>query len=45
VKKSLTTSETVVISAHGIEKKTAKTAKEEIEKTKRTMKNYFKAKK
>ena len=37
--------ETVVISTHGIEKKTAKTPKKEIEKTERTMKQYFEAKK
>jgi phage-related protein len=37
--------ETVVISTHGIEKKTAKTPKEEIEKTERIMKQYFEAKK
>jgi len=37
--------ETVVISTHGIEKKTAKTPKKEIEKTERIMKQYFEAKK
>src|SRR5690606_35808715 len=37
--------ETVVISTHGIEKKTAKTPKNEIEKTERIMKQYFEAKK
>jgi len=38
-------SETVVISTHGIENKTAKTPKKEIEKSERIMKNYFEAKK
>jgi len=37
--------ETVVISTHGIGKKTAKTPKKEIEKTERIMKQYFEAKK
>ena len=37
--------ETIVISTHGIEKKTAKTPPKEIEKTERIMKQYFKAKK
>ncbi len=37
--------DTVVISTHGIEKKTAKTPKKEIEKTERIMKQYFDAKK
>ena|SRR5690606_30259453 len=37
--------ETVVISTHGIEKKTQKTPKKEIQKTERIMKEYFKAKK
>ncbi len=37
--------ETLVISTHGIEKKTAKTPKKEIEKTERIMKQYFDAKK
>jgi phage-related protein len=37
--------ETVVISTHGIEKKTAKRPKKEIEKTERIMKQYFEAKK
>ena len=37
--------ETVVISTHGIEKKTAKTPPKEIEKTERIMKIYFTAKK
>jgi phage-related protein len=37
--------ETLVISTHGIEKKTAKTPKKEIEKTERIMKQYFEAKK
>ncbi|WP_373517573.1 type II toxin-antitoxin system RelE/ParE family toxin [Pricia sp.] len=35
--------ETLVISTHGIEKKTAKTPKKEIEKTERIMKQYFDA--
>jgi phage-related protein len=34
-----------VISTHGIEKKTAKTPKKEIEKTERLMKQYFESKK
>jgi phage-related protein len=34
-------SETVVISTHGIEKKSAKTPSQEIAKTERTMKQYF----
>jgi phage-related protein len=38
-------SEIVVISTHGIEKKTAKTPKKEIEKTERVMSQYFKSKK
>ncbi|WP_370425321.1 type II toxin-antitoxin system RelE/ParE family toxin [Tenacibaculum dicentrarchi] len=38
-------SETIVISTHGIEKKTAKTPKKEIEKTERIMKQYFETKK
>jgi phage-related protein len=38
-------SETVVISTHGIEKKTKKTPKKEIKKTERIMKEYFDAKK
>ena len=38
-------SETVVISTHGIEKKTGKTPKKEIEKTEQIMKQYFEAKK
>jgi len=38
-------SKTVVISTHGIEKKTAKTPKKEIEKTERIMKQYFEVKK
>lgn len=33
--------ETLVIATHGIEKKTAKTPKNEIEKTERIMKMYF----
>ncbi len=37
--------ETVVISTHGIEKKTAKTPSREIEKTERIMKQYFNTKK
>jgi phage-related protein len=37
--------ETVVISTHGIEKKTQKTPKKEIKKTERLMKEYFDAKK
>ncbi len=37
--------ETLVISTHGIEKKTGKTPKKEIEKTERIMKQYFDAKK
>ena len=37
--------ETVVISTHGIEKKTAKTPPKEIEKTERIMKKYFDSKK
>lgn len=37
--------ETVVISTHGIEKKTAKTPPKEIERTERIMKRYFNAKK
>ncbi|SDW35189.1 type II toxin-antitoxin system RelE/ParE family toxin [Aequorivita viscosa] len=37
--------ETLVISTHGIEKKTAKTPKKEIEKTERIMTQYFEAKK
>jgi phage-related protein len=37
--------ETLVVSTHGIEKKTAKTPKKEIEKTERIMKQYFDAKK
>ncbi len=37
--------ETVVISTHGIEKKTQKTPKKEIEKTERIMKEYFESKK
>ncbi|CAM4150193.1 type II toxin-antitoxin system RelE/ParE family toxin [Gillisia hiemivivida] len=37
--------ETVVISTHGIEKKSSKTPKKEIEKTERIMKQYFDAKK
>lgn len=37
--------ETVVISTHGIKKKTSKTPKKEIEKTERIMKQYFEAKK
>ena len=37
--------ETVVISTHGIEKKTQKTPKKEILKTERIMKEYFEAKK
>ena len=36
---------TVVISTHGIEKKTAKTPPKEIEKTERIMKDYFNIKK
>jgi len=36
---------TLVISTHGIEKKTAKTPKKEIEKTERIMREYFQAKK
>ncbi len=39
------TSETIVISTHGIEKKTSKTPKKEIEKTERIMKQYFDLKK
>jgi phage-related protein len=38
-------SETVVISTHGIEKKTNKTPKKEIKKTEVIMKEYFEAKK
>lgn len=38
-------SETIVISTHGIEKKTAKTPKKEIEKTERIMNEYFETKK
>lgn len=38
-------SETVVISSHGIEKKTKKTPKKEIKKAERIMKDYFDAKK
>lgn len=37
--------ETVVISTHGIEKKTGKTPPKEIEKTERIMKQYFDSKK
>ncbi len=37
--------ETVVISTHGIEKKTGKTPAKEIAKTERIMKQYFEAKK
>ena len=37
--------ETVVISTHGIEKKTGKTPPKEIEKTERIMKQYFSTKK
>ncbi len=37
-------SNTLVISTHGIEKKTAKTPKKEIEKTERIMKKYFESK-
>lgn len=37
--------ETLVISTHGIEKKTAKTPSKEIEKTERIMIKYFKTKK
>ena len=37
--------ETVVISTHGIERKTQKTPKKEILKTERIMKEYFEAKK
>ena len=37
--------ETVVISTHGVEKKTQKTPKKEILKTERIMKEYFEAKK
>ena len=37
--------ETVVVSTHGIEKKTAKTPSKEITKTERIMKQYFDAKK
>lgn len=37
--------ETVVISTHGIEKKTAKIPIKEIEKTERIMKQYFESKK
>lgn len=37
--------ESIVISTHGIEKKTAKTPKNEIEKTERIMKQYFETKK
>lgn len=37
--------ETVVISTHGIEKKSAKTPPKEIDKTERIMKEYFKIKK
>ena len=36
---------TLVVSTHGIEKKTDKTPKKEIEKTERIMKQYFDAKK
>jgi len=36
---------TIVISTHGIEKKTAKTPSKEIAKTERIMKEYFEAKK
>ena len=39
------TTETVVIATHGIEKKTQKTPKKEIQKTERIMKEYFDAKK
>lgn len=38
-------SDTIVISTHGIEKKTAKTPKKEIEKTERIRKQYFDLKK
>lgn len=38
-------SETIVISTHGIEKKSSKTPKKEIEKTERIMKQYFESKK
>jgi len=38
-------SETVVISTHGIEKKTAKTPPQEIARTERIMKQYFDIKK
>ncbi|MFS4415762.1 type II toxin-antitoxin system RelE/ParE family toxin [Maribacter sp. 2307ULW6-5] len=37
--------ETVVVSTHGIEKKTSKTPQKEIEKTERIMKQYFDSKK
>ena len=37
--------ETMVISTHGIEKKSAKTPSKEIEKTERIMRQYFEAKK
>lgn len=37
--------ETVVVSTHGIEKKTAKTPPKEIAKTERIMKQYFDSKK
>ena len=37
--------ETVVVSTHGIEKKTAKTPSKEIAKTEQIMKRYFDAKK
>ena len=37
--------ETVVISTHGIEKKTGKVPQKDIEKTERIMKRYFEAKK
>jgi phage-related protein len=37
--------ETVVVSTHGIEKKTAKTPTKEIKKTERIMKQYFDSKK
>jgi phage-related protein len=40
-----TKTETVVISTHGIEKKTQKIPKKEIQKTERIMKEYFDAKK
>jgi len=38
-------SETIVLSTHGIEKKTSKTPKNELEKTERIMKQYFDSKK